>query len=125
MQEKQALLRYSKSSSFYLKTKSDYFWRMKTPKKGKRSNNFYLEQPKRDKCKICDHIIPKSVDFNSHGIDCVFCENCNHLNGVYDDTTAFVEEIYLKSDGVNYRKSIMMRILFKELPTYICQRLII
>lgn len=103
MKKKQAILKYSKSSSFYFKTKADYFSENeKHLEKAKYQNSLYLAQPKREKCKICQTFLPKAIDFNSHNIDYVFCEHCNHLNGIYEDTISFVEEIYLKSGGLNY-----------------------
>ena len=32
----------------------------------------------------------------------MFCNNCNHLNGVYDDTKAFIEHLYMSDDGTEY-----------------------
>ncbi len=101
--ESKLIRKYSKSSSFYIKTKADYFSENeKHLQKAKEQNRLYLAQPKRENCKICEVVLPKSVDFNSHDIDYVFCKNCNHLNGVFDDTSAFVSAIYLESDGLMY-----------------------
>jgi 2-polyprenyl-3-methyl-5-hydroxy-6-metoxy-1,4-benzoquinol methylase len=95
--------KYSKESSFYLQTKADYFEEnQKHLLKAKKQNKLYLAQPKRVNCKICETTLPTLVDFNSHEIDYVFCENCNHLNGTHDDTSSFVDKIYLNADGAMY-----------------------
>jgi len=61
--------KYSKSSSFYLNTKSDFFTKndvlLKTDQKQKL---IYASQPKRLKCKICELALPNSVDFNLHNM---------------------------------------------------------
>ena len=86
-----------------MKIKADYFSENeKYLKMAKKQNRLYSSQPKRKNCKICQTILPRSVDFKSHEIDYVFCENCNHLNGIYDDTRSFVEEIYIDSGGEDY-----------------------
>ena len=61
-----------------------------------------MAQPIRKNCKICEAKLPTSLDFNSHQIGYVFCENCTHLNGIYDDTSSFVKQIYLDDDGEIY-----------------------
>ncbi|MDA9914772.1 class I SAM-dependent methyltransferase [Alphaproteobacteria bacterium] len=95
--------KYSKTSSFYRSVKLDYFSENeKHLQKARDQNKIYMAQPKRQCCKICETALPKNVDFNSHQIDYIFCTNCNHLNGIYDDTISFVKEIYLKDDGDNY-----------------------
>jgi SAM-dependent methyltransferase len=44
----------------------------------------------------------EEVDFSSHGVGYVFCEKCNHLNGIYEDTKSFIEEMYMSDDGKEY-----------------------
>ena len=56
----------------------------------------------RSECKICLSILPTKVDFKSHGIGYKFCEACGHLNGVHDDTKAFVDKVYISDDGDDY-----------------------
>ncbi|MCC9625985.1 class I SAM-dependent methyltransferase [Thalassospira sp. MA62] len=95
--------KYSKSSGFYLSTKSDFFSSNdEMLKRELEHNQFYSSQPKRKSCKLCKDTLPKSVDFSSHGVEYVFCNNCNHLNGIYEDTQAFVEHLYMVDDGVEY-----------------------
>jgi len=98
-----SIKKYSKSSSFYLNTKSEYFKENEHYlQKAKEQNKLYMDQPKRENCKICETSLPTRVDFNSHKIDYVFCKNCTHLNGIYDDTSSFVKEIYLNDYGDVY-----------------------
>ncbi len=86
-----------------MKTKADYFSENeKHLETAQKLNRLYSSQPKRVNCKICKLALPQSVDFTSHGIEYVFCKECNHLNGIYDDTSSFVKEIYIDSDGSDY-----------------------
>jgi SAM-dependent methyltransferase len=95
--------KYSKSSTFYLPTKSDFFSaNADLLNKALKQNKFYSTQPKRDLCKLCGANIQASVDFVSHGVGYVFCDDCNHLNGIYEDTKTFVENLYMSDAGVEY-----------------------
>lgn len=95
--------KYSKSSSFYLSTKSDFFSANgELLNKALEHNQFYSSQPKRECCKLCQAILPESIDFISHGVEYVFCNNCNHLNGIYEDSKAYVENLYMSDAGIEY-----------------------
>ena len=95
MNKKKSSLKYSKSSSFYQSSMSDLFKKNQSYlKKTEMLNELYSSQPKRKKCKICEEPLPKSVDFHSHNVDYVFCASCTHLNGVFDDTESFIEQVY-------------------------------
>ena len=95
--------KYSKSSNFYLSTKSDFFSANDDLlNKALKQNQFYSSQPKRECCKLCQARLPESVDFISHGVGYVFCDDCNHLNGIYEDTQAFVDDLYVSDAGVEY-----------------------
>jgi len=95
--------KYSKSSEFYFKVKGDYFENNSVHKnKAISQNQLYAQQPRRLKCKCCSEVLPKTIDIHQHGIDYVFCTECNHMNGVHEDTINFVEAIYLNSDGEMY-----------------------
>ena len=65
-------------------------------------NKLYSTQPKREFCKLCEASLQASVDFFSHGVGYVFCDDCNHLNGIYEDTKAFIEDIYISDAGAQY-----------------------
>ena len=100
-----ALKKYSKSSSFYLKTKQDFFKDNEALlHRSHAHNDLYASQPKRQTCKICQSMLPHTIDFHSHNVDYVFCDVCSHLNGCFEDTKSFFENIYL-SDEVEYSKN--------------------
>ena len=95
--------KYSKSSAFYLSTKSDFFSANENLlNKALKHNKFYSSQPKRKCCKLCRANLPANVDFISHGVEYIFCDDCNHLNGIYEDTKAYVEDLYMSDAGVEY-----------------------
>jgi SAM-dependent methyltransferase len=96
-------LKYSKSSSFYLNSKKDYFVNNdKLLSAELKRNELYSKQPKRKFCKLCETSLPNKVDFHSHGLDYIFCNNCSHLNGKFDDTKEFAEQIYIANEGSEY-----------------------
>jgi len=95
--------KYSKSSAFYLKTKSNFFSaNAELLNKALNQNKCYATQPKRECCKLCGASLQTNVDFVSHGVNYVFCDDCNHLNGIYEDTKAFVENLYISDSGAEY-----------------------
>lgn len=95
--------KYSKSSNFYRKNKSSSFENNSEElKEALRINDFYKNQPCRNFCKICSTKLPSAEDFNSHGIDYVFCEACGHLNGRHEDTLEFVNFTYIDNGGKDY-----------------------
>lgn len=96
-------LKYSKSSSFYLSTKKDFFTaNQELLEKSIKQNTLYASQPKRDLCKVCESPLPNSLDFHSHGVDYVFCSKCSHLNGKFEDTQEFIEKLYISDAGSDY-----------------------
>jgi len=95
--------KYSKSSAHYLTNKADFFSaNADFLNKAIKQNKFYSTQPKRELCKLCRANLPASVDFVSHKVGYIFCDNCSHLNGIYEDTRAFVEDLYMTDAGVEY-----------------------
>lgn len=65
-------------------------------------NSLYSKQPIRIHCKLCLALLPSSVDFHSHGVDYIFCDDCSHLNGKHDDTQEFINSLYIKDNGSEY-----------------------
>jgi SAM-dependent methyltransferase len=95
--------KYSKSSAFYLSAKEDFFSSNNDMlRKVVEQNQLYSNQPKRVCCKLCQAALSEKVDFSSHGVEYVFCEKCNHLNGIYEDTQFFAEQLYMAEDGKEY-----------------------
>jgi 2-polyprenyl-3-methyl-5-hydroxy-6-metoxy-1,4-benzoquinol methylase len=100
-----AVKKYSKSSSFYLKSKQDFFTsNEELLHRSHAHNDLYASQPKRQTCKICQSTLPHTIDFHSHNVDYVFCEVCSHLNGCFEDTKSFFEKVYLEGE-VEYSKN--------------------
>lgn len=98
--------KYSKSSKFYLHTKNELFTKNDVLlEKSLTQNKLYRIQPQRVYCKLCQSRLPPNIDFTSHGIDYIFCEACSHMNGSFDDTKVFVENLYIDQDGENYAKN--------------------
>jgi hypothetical protein len=73
-------------------------------KKNQTIDEIYVTQNKRKNCKTCAHPI-SGHDFVSRGISYVFCDNCGHLNGIYEDSDEFANKVYSEDDvayGDNY-----------------------
>ena len=97
------LRKYSKSSSFYLNTKKNFFENNKEMlNKVTEQNLIYTKQIRRKKCKICLFNLGNSPDFKNHEVEYIFCQNCNHLNGIYEDTKTFIEKMYIEDKGTQY-----------------------
>jgi len=64
-------------------------------------NKFYSAQPKRIKCKNCDYKLGEPIFKKLHVSYC-FCDNCEHLNGMYQDTDEFIKMVYTKDKGASY-----------------------
>lgn len=100
------ILKYSKSSAFYLDTKKDFFTdNDELLHKARAQNRLYAEQPERSSCKVCLSKLPQTTDFRSHDVDYVFCDQCSHLNGRYEDTRSFIEQLYISQGGGDYSKA--------------------
>lgn len=64
----------------------------------------YINQPLRIFCKNCNSTI-KGHDFIKQNIPYKICENCSHLNGVFQDTLEFCEFLYTNNGGEKYSKN--------------------
>jgi 2-polyprenyl-3-methyl-5-hydroxy-6-metoxy-1,4-benzoquinol methylase len=97
------ILKYSKSSTFYLNTLSEYFAaNSKLLEESLKQNHLYISQPSRGLCKICSKRLPKITDIRSHNVDYVFCSVCSHLNGKFEDTESFSKKLYIEEEGAEY-----------------------
>lgn len=67
-----------------------------------RINEIYSRQPLRVRCKTCLTPISDGKDFISHGVAYNICQECGHLNGLFEDTESFCEFLYSSSRGENY-----------------------
>jgi len=64
----------------------------------------YRRQPRRGACKICASPIGK-VAFVKQGIAYSFCHNCNHLNGLHEDTDEFAKAVYTESESEIFERA--------------------
>ncbi|KAB8028023.1 class I SAM-dependent methyltransferase [Fluviispira multicolorata] len=99
-------LKYSKSSSFYLNTKKDFFTdNDKLLNNSIIQNQLYASQEPRINCKICQSKLNTTSDFQQNGIEYSFCNECGHLNGIFEDTKLFIENLYSLDSGTEYAKN--------------------
>ena len=68
--------------------------------------NSYVKQLLRCECKTCQSPVDReAADFVNHGVEYVICENCGHLNGIYDDSEDFCNQLYASDGGANYSRN--------------------
>ena len=60
-----------------------------------------MKEKKRINCKNCEKKLGKKV-FRSNSVDYTICENCSHLNGLYQDTSRFLDKLFLSEKGSKY-----------------------
>lgn len=98
------LRRYGKASKFYLDQKQHFFTQNDSLLEQIRYvNAIYLEQPVREKCKICRSPLKNSQrHIASHELRYVFCESCDHLNGLHNDSLEFSSRLYEAENLANY-----------------------
>ena len=89
--------RYSKPSADILKIKTSFFKDNESfLKENIRLAEVYSKQPRRTKCKICEETL-KELFFTKQSIDYFRCLNCGHINGAYEDTEAYTQEVYINN----------------------------
>lgn len=107
--------KYSKSSAHYFIAKQTFFTTNdKLLKKSHEQNQLYAAQPKRKWCKICESTLPNDTDFRSHGVDYVFCSQCSHLNGRFEDSQKFIESLYIFDGGSDYSNNYIDKDFYKR-----------
>lgn len=95
---KQILRKYGKTSKELIELKDDFFTNnSEILSEEKRINNIYIKQQKRKECKNCNDRLGDSL-FTKLKVPYTFCERCGHLNGLYEDSFAFANQIYANSD---------------------------
>ncbi len=96
------IIKYSKSYKNLLEIKKNFYKEnSRNLNLVKKINKFYKNQTKRIRCKNCNRKLAGPI-FESFGIKYTSCKNCEHLNGIYEDTNKFVQWLYSKDDGKNY-----------------------
>lgn len=94
--------KYSKNILDIEKVKKSFFTdNDKLLEDEKNKKHIYSKQPYRQTCKNCDYDI-NGVDFSNLNIGYSICDNCEHLNGIYEDTKEYTDKIYNDNDGKNY-----------------------
>ena len=56
-------------------------------------------------CKNCGEPLKKQSDFYQYEVGYKSCNVCNHLNGEYQDTDEFCEQLYSSDEGREYAKN--------------------
>ena len=107
--EKVSYKQYGKPNTPLLNLKTSFFEENDLHiKKIDKIASVYKKQPKRTCCKNCDVKIDNTTyDFIKNGIEYILCENCNHLNGVYEDSSEFCDAVYIEDSGSDYSKNYM------------------
>ena len=99
------MIKYSKTYSNIFKIKEDYLnFNDRELSLIKKINKYYVKQKLRKKCKICFKKL-KQPTLKSFGVSYIFCNNCNHLNGIHEDTKNFHKFLYSgKTKNINFGK---------------------
>ena len=99
---KKQIIKFSKPSFAVIKNKESFFKENdRLLENVKKVNTFYLEQPKRKKCKTCSAPI-KNSHLTIHSVPYSICVKCGHLNGLHEDTFEFSSQLYSENDGQDY-----------------------
>ena len=97
--------KFSKSSKDIISIKKDFFnENNKLYQNSIKINKFFTKQKKRKKCKNCGNNI-FSYDFISHGVKYKICSRCNHINGMYEESSNFLNYLYRDDPNSNYSKT--------------------
>lgn len=95
---------YGKPSAALLQQKRDFF--ENNEKYLNRQHDIaaiYASQPRRQSCKNCNlPFNPAEPDFEKDRIGYIICSRCGHLSGIYQDTTAFCNALYVDDSGKSY-----------------------
>ena len=104
--EQNSYKRYGKPSAALLNLKTSFFEENDLHlKKQRQIASIYKKQQKRTSCKNCNFKINATHDFIKDGIEYILCENCNHLNGAYEDTNEFCDALYTGDSGSDYAEN--------------------
>ncbi len=97
---------YSKPFGKYFQRKETFFLDNEVLlDKTRKINDLFADQPSRFECKLCSSELKKTHDLEQHGVKYIFCDSCNHLNGMNHDTLDFVNAIYIQEGGAEYSKN--------------------
>ena len=71
----------------------------------KKIADIYNKQERRLNCKACGKKLTGTNDLTKLGIGYEICNNCSHLNGIFDDSNEYCNEIYAEDGGKDYSKN--------------------
>ena len=98
--------KFGKSNIEMLEIKDDFFSNNDLLlEKQLENSRLYSKQKIRVNCKNCNHILGESFDFIKQKIPYLICSNCTHLNGRYDDSSAFARSLYSDDKGKDYSEN--------------------
>jgi 2-polyprenyl-3-methyl-5-hydroxy-6-metoxy-1,4-benzoquinol methylase len=99
------IIKFSKSYKNIFRIKKDFYENNKNYLNNSlKINKIYKKQPLRKFCKNCNSKKIKKF-IKSFGIPYNICLRCGHLNGAYQDTNNFANQLYKENDGKNYSKN--------------------
>lgn len=98
------IVRYSKSYKNVLRLQKNYLDDNDLNLKNEiKINKKYIKQIKRKKCKNCLKKISRPT-FKSFQVKYSVCKNCGHLNGIFENTKKFTQQLYSNESGSHYDK---------------------
>ncbi len=98
------IVKYSKSYKNVTKLQKNYLIdNLNNLKNELRINNKYIRQKKRKNCINCQKKLFKPT-FKSFGVKYSVCKICGHLNGIYENTKNFTQQLYVNDKGSHYDK---------------------
>lgn len=98
------MIKFGKSSQDIISIKNNFILdNIKLFNWQKKLYKIYAQQNKRKFCKNCNKEL-KGLRFKKIKIIYILCKNCNHLNGIYNDTISLAKKFYQTSEQKNYSK---------------------
>ena len=111
------MLKFGKKSSDILEVKKSFITENKNLYRWqKKLYKIYSNQPKRKYCKNCEKKL-KGERFEKLNIEYIICDNCKHVNGIYQDTKLLSKKFYQTDAAKSYSKIYLEKAL-KLKPNY-------
>tara|TARA_A100001515_G_scaffold36435_3_gene28595 strand:+ start:550 stop:1569 length:1020 start_codon:yes stop_codon:yes gene_type:complete len=96
--------KYGKPSIAVIENKKSFFNKNKHHlEEVKKINKILKRQPLRNGCKICGHKHGNTISVQD--VEYLWCDNCGHFSGQYQDTDQYVESLYTDESGGNYSEN--------------------
>jgi len=98
------IIKYSKSYHNVLRLQKNYLTDNDNNLKNElKINKKYIKQKKRKNCKNCLKKLTRST-FKSFEVKYSVCQHCGHLNGIFENTKSFTQQLYTNEKGSHYDK---------------------